>query len=215
MAEPPLETLRQEPVAPAPAFVAPVAEPSREAVRRDAESFAREVEDSRDSFVAPAPVMVEAPRQPLMAPTRAAAPTSQPDPFREAELTNATRRAEPAPAEPTRSRGPSLISKVTGLGRLLGGGQPAERRAEPRAEPTVAPATPPRTASRAADALRTPAPRAAAPAPARPAPAQPAPEPRAAQPRLNLDPADRRTTGGGVADEHLLDIPAFLRRQAN
>jgi cell division protein FtsZ len=82
-------------------------------------------------------------------------------------------------------------------------------------EPTVAPTMPSRSASRTAEALRTPAPRAAAPAPARPAPAQPSPEPRAAQPRLNLDTTDRRTSGGGVADEHLLDIPAFLRRQAN
>ena len=209
--------MRHEPAAPAPSFVAPayvppaVAEPAPVEPRRDAESFAREIEESRDSFRAPAPVMVE-PRQPLVAPTRGAAAVAQPDPFREAELANATRRAEPAaPAEPVRSRGPSLISKVTGLGRLLGGGAAAERRAEP----SVAPALPSRTASRAAEALRAPAPRAAVPAaPARPAPAQPASEPRAvAQPRLNLDTTDRH--GSGSTDEHLLDIPAFLRRQAN
>jgi len=201
----------EEPVQEAPAAMAPVHEPPR----LDAESFARHIEENRESFVAPAPVAVE-PRQPLVAPSR---PRHQPDPFREAELANATRRADPppapVPAEPVRSRGPSLISKVTGLGRLLGGGQAAERRAE--AAPS-APA-PVRTASKAAEALRAPAaplaaPRAAAPAPSRPAPAQqPAAEPRAMQPRLNLGPADRQA--GAVADEHLLDIPAFLRRQAN
>jgi hypothetical protein len=136
----------------------------------------------------------------------------QPDPFREAELANATRRTE---VEPPRSRGPSLISKVTGLGRLLGGGHPVERRAEPVIAP--APVAPQRTATRAAEALRqpavAPAPRAAASQPARPAPAQPAPEARPAQPRLNLDTTDRRSAS--MSDEHLLDIPAFLRRQAN
>ena len=45
-----------------------------------------------------------------------------------------------------------------------------------------------------------------------PAPAQPAPQPQ--QPRLGpLDPADRVTVSKG--EEDLLEIPAFLRRQAN
>ena len=49
------------------------------------------------------------------------------------------------------------------------------------------------------------------PAPQRPA-AQPAPQ--QAQPRLSgLDPADRLAHRNG--DDEILDIPAFLRRQAN
>ena len=51
----------------------------------------------------------------------------------------------------------------------------------------------------------------AEPRPAQQAPARPA---QAAQPRLaGLDPRDR--IGGAQAEEELLDIPAFLRRQAN
>jgi len=49
--------------------------------------------------------------------------------------------------------------------------------------------------------------------PAAQRPAQP-PAPQAAQPRLSgLDPADRLAQRGG--DDEILDIPAFLRRQAN
>jgi len=214
-AEPPVEEPRPQPMVPPPAFVAPLpepvaAEPPRAVAPQDAESFARQVEETRENFLAPPPVKVEA-RPPMAAPATPRQP--QPDPFREAELANATRRTE---VEPPRSRGPSLISKVTGLGRLLGGGHPVERRAEPVIAP--APVAPQRTAAtRAAEALRQPAagpaPRPAASQPARPAPAQPAPETRPAQPRLNLDTTDRRSAS--MSDEHLLDIPAFLRRQAN
>jgi cell division protein FtsZ len=77
---------------------------------------------------------------------------------------------------PQRSRGPSLIERVTGVGRA--------RLTQP-----AAPAPPPR------------------PAPA----AQP--QPRPVQPRLApLEPEER--TGNSKEDD-LLDIPAFLRRQAN
>ncbi len=201
----------------------------------DADVFARRVEEGRQSFVAPAPVMTEA--EPVM--PAAPAPAQRPDPFREAELANASHRPDPAP----RGRGPSLISKVTGLGRLLGGAPaPAERRVEPamerRPEAPMQPQQPAATVQRAAATVRQPAPQQMAPqqavyqAPAQPQP-QPAmpplprtaasqpraaegrsaePRPVPAQPRLNLDPVDRRTS---MADEHLLDIPAFLRRQAN
>jgi cell division protein FtsZ len=54
-------------------------------------------------------------------------------------------------------------------------------------------------------------PAAVAPAPA-PAP-QPAPQPAVAQPRLGgLDPSDRLQP---KSEDDLLEIPAFLRRQAN
>ena len=70
----------------------------------------------------------------------------------------------------------------------------AARHREPAAEPTIA---------------APPAPPAAtAPSQPQPAPAQPQ------QPRLGpLDPADRMTVSKG--EEDLLEIPAFLRRQAN
>src|SRR5262249_44390052 len=76
-----------------------------------------------------------------------------------------------APARP-RGRGPSLIERVTGVGRAR--------------------VTPP-----------TPTPRPAAPAPA----------PRPVQPRLaSLEPDEHAAT---AKEDDLLDIPAFLRRQAN
>jgi cell division protein FtsZ len=95
--------------------------------------------------------------------------------------------AVPSPAaEPTRPtrRGPSLIERVTGVGRA-------------RATPPVAAPAPQRPAAPA------PAPTAApAQTPARPV-----------QQRLgSLEPEER--TGNSKEDD-LLDIPAFLRRQAN
>src|SRR5690606_16368717 len=125
---------------------------------------------------------------------------------------------------PPRGRAPSLISKVTGLGRLLGGTQPQGGRQEP-AEPRQPQAAMPRppAAARPQPVMQPPVmqqPAVPQPQPAMPplprtAASQPRsvePRPAPAQPRLNLDPADRRTS---MADEHLLDIPAFLRRQAN
>jgi cell division protein FtsZ len=115
------------------------------------------------AFIAPKPVDPGVPRQvPLAHP---AVPPSAAD----------------AAARQQRSRGPSLIERVTGVGR----------------------ARPPATAP-----LQQPQPQAQA-VPARPA----APPPRPAQPRLTqLEPEER--TGNSKEDD-LLDIPAFLRRQAN
>jgi len=87
--------------------------------------------------------------------------------------------AAASPATPQRARGPSLIERVTGVGRV---------RATPA--PAAAPPGP------------MPAPRPTGPS-----------QPRPAQPRLTpLDPEER--TGNSKEDD-LLDIPAFLRRQAN
>jgi cell division protein FtsZ len=212
-------------------FAEPYAEPRAQqqapeaaplAPAHDVEAYARQVEEGRQSFVAPAPVMTEPePAMPAMP-----APTPRPDPFREAELANASHVPVPA-----RGRGPSLISKVTGLGRLLGGAhaQP-ERRLEPAvAEPrTAAPSRPqapplhhqpmphqPAQHQPVTQQPSMPQPQPAMPPLPRTAASQPRtvePRPVPAQPRLNLDPAERRTS---MADEHLLDIPAFLRRQAN
>lgn len=55
--------------------------------------------------------------------------------------------------------------------------------------------------------------RPVAPAQQQPAPAQRKVEPQALQPQLQLDPADRMSISR--QEEDMLDIPAFLRRQAN
>jgi cell division protein FtsZ len=111
------------------------------------------------AFIAPRPVDSGPPRQPGAA--------AQPP------IPQAPR--EPQPARP-RGRVPSLIERVTGVGRA-------------RATPPAPPAPP-----------REPQPRAAIPA-------------RPAQPRLApLEPEERP---GTAKEDDLLDIPAFLRRQAN
>ena len=90
--------------------------------------------------------------------------------------------AAETPARP-RSRGPSLIERVTGVGRV--------RLTQPAAVPAPAPAPP---------------------AAARPATA-PSGAPRPAQPRLaSLEPEEQTAS---TKEDDLLDIPAFLRRQAN
>jgi cell division protein FtsZ len=98
------------------------------------------------------------------------------------------------PAARPRARGPSLIERVTGVGRV-------RASAPPPAAPAIPPAAP------------------AAPTPPVAAPRQPPTVPPAAaqqrqnQPRLApLDPEER---GAGSKEDDLLDIPAFLRRQAN
>jgi cell division protein FtsZ len=129
--------------------------------------------------------------------------------FAEADMVNAPAQAR----EPKRRA--SLFERVTGTGRARA------PEAAPQPAPTAAPAP--------AAAAPRPAPAAAAPAAPAPAAAAatvvPAPAPVAAAPlapaaaspvqhRLGgLDPSDRLTTSR--AEDDLLDIPAFLRRQAN
>ena len=90
-----------------------------------------------------------------------------------------------ADAARPRARGPSLIERVTGVGRV---------RATPPAAPVPTP------------------PAATAPPTARPAVPPAAASARAAQPRLA--PLEQEERAGNKEDD-LLDIPAFLRRQAN
>jgi cell division protein FtsZ len=96
------------------------------------------------------------------------------------------------PAARPRARGPSLIERVTGVGRV--------RASAPAAAPPP-PAAP------------------VAPTPPVAAPRQPpAAPPAAAQLRQNqprLAPLDPEERGAGSKEDDLLDIPAFLRRQAN
>jgi len=160
--------LTQNAVAPPRAAVAPpltAAEPSPPAAEAAESAAVRS-----GAFIAPKPVDPGGPRQvPLAHP--AVPPTA-----------DATR---------PRGRGPSLIERVTGVGR---------RPVAPAAPaPIAGPASPP----------PAPAPRPAAPPP----PSAAAAPPRPVQPRLaQLEPEER---SAAAKEDDLLDIPAFLRRQAN
>jgi cell division protein FtsZ len=148
---------------------------------------------------APAPAPAVARAEPAFIPPRAVEPmvavprianpaatrAAPANPFAAADMANAAA----ATREPApRRRLPSLFERVTGTGRA--------RSAE------AAPAQP--------AAARTPAAPAATAATAPAAAPQPAP----VQQRLGgLDPSDRLMTTR--AEDDLLDIPAFLRRQAN
>jgi cell division protein FtsZ len=98
-------------------------------------------------------------------------------------------RGQAQQGEPAR-RGASLFEKMTS--RLTGQPLPAQPAAQPSRMQAQAPAAQ--------------APRVQAREPQRA-------EQPAAQPMLNLDPSDR--IAAPRAEEDLLDIPAFLRRQAN
>jgi cell division protein FtsZ len=101
--------------------------------------------------------------------------------------------ANSAAAKAAPSSRPSLFERVTGIGRS----------AKPAAKAATAPAAP--AAQKAEPQISAPA---AAPARQSPAPAA------APQPRLSgLEGQAPATAAGGQED--LLDIPAFLRRQAN
>ncbi|MGD1876004.1 MAG: cell division protein FtsZ [Kiloniellaceae bacterium] len=152
-----------------------------------------------------------------------------PAPSRQAmERTGMERRAERADPQaaapaPTRS-GQSLFAKVTGAARALTASQGSEtaarsaqaaaRQGEAMAQPTARPMAA-RSAAPAQPERQAAAPAAAPAAASRPTSGTaPAAGGNTAQPRLSgLDPAER--IGHSQAEEDLLDIPAFLRRQAN
>ncbi len=131
------------------------------------------------------------PRPVEVAPT-AAAPAQPANPFAEAEMVNAAKTTAAKPA-----RRPTLFERMTRTGTARTEGE------APRSQPTLVPP------------VGGIMPAATAPATAAPAPA-PAPTPApqaAAQPRLGgLDPTDRIQP---KSEDDLLEIPAFLRRQAN
>jgi cell division protein FtsZ len=122
---------------------------------------------------------------PKPVPAAFAAPV--PEPVMAAPQVEAVR---PTAAAKPASRGPSLFERVTKAGRLLH-----------REEPEI---------SRVAPVVNAPVP-APTPAPAVAAAPAPAPAPTAQAKLGPLDPAERP----GSKEEDLLDIPAFLRRQAN
>ncbi|MEE8141359.1 MAG: cell division protein FtsZ [Alphaproteobacteria bacterium] len=187
-----------------------------------------------DSFLPPPPV--EAPESPAQAYPPM---PGHPDPMAEADLVNAG--LAPPKSSPGRRKGPSLFERVTGTGRARANHRPAD--AMPKAGANVEPslgtaATLPATATQAVPqppSMVAPDPDQAPEKPAAmypmldrdlaapsgeiaPEPAAAAPEPEAApdlpaqgdlgslEPKAGLD---------KDVQEDLLEIPAFLRRQAN
>jgi len=109
------------------------------------------------------------------------------DPFKEADLVNG------GSSDDSRRRGPNLFQRITGAARESRPEMPA-----PRVTPPASRTAPEQPAS----ASQPEKPRETAP--------QPAPK----QARLSgVDPEDRLKTS--QSDDDLLEIPAFLRRQAN
>jgi len=179
------------------------------------------------------------PKEPEVQPQTASAPFIPPKPaaaerteakpatprqanaFAEAAIANAGAQAE-------RKRGRSLFQKVTGaVNRAMAEDTVAEAPAQPeRREPTAArPAPTPEAPKPVAEAAPAPSPAVAetpaepeavkAPEPAKPVaatPAAPAPAP-AQQSLADIKPAAPRESAR--AEEDMLEIPAFLRRQAN
>jgi cell division protein FtsZ len=190
--------------APTPVALAPVASaPELPAQRieptltpRPAPSSLSSGLSSSGAFIPPAPA------------ERISRPALQADPLNAAALLNGGKRPAPAPEAPAK-RSPNLFERITGTGLA------SRLKAEPKAEAPVAKMEP--------VAPKAPLMAEPAPAPVMAAPAlapTPAPQPTPArleekiQPRLGgLDSADRAPAAS--PEEDLLDIPAFLRRQAN
>ena len=136
--------------------------------------------------------------RPALAPKQSREPEVQPDAFAEAALTNgASVQAPESKAKPT--RGPSLLERMTGTGRARQKAREAESTSH---EPSFG---------------RRDQAEPGAPAPQPEIKAEPVVTPEPVAPKTSssmpaIDPADRLAP---AADDDLLDIPAFLRRQAN
>jgi cell division protein FtsZ len=185
----PVETLRPVP-ARAQATDAPAGTESGQPAKADAGGDARAAAEIAAATPArPAAPVTERPfMPPPAADPRNPEPARQPDPFKAADLLN------PAPAI-EKKRASSLFRRITGTG-------------QPRNEPE-------RTAKREPPVLATSNERAAPPPP-RPEPA-PARTEAAAPVQRRLDGVDPQDRGPAQSqgEDDLLDIPAFLRRQAN
>jgi len=180
----------------------------------------------------PPPAPAEAPRgtltqpvmtQPALQPARAGAakPFIAPPPVERMPpapppATPQAMAPQPAPAAPPTRRIPNLFSRVTGSAwarnSASGNNAPGTREA-------VTPQMRATPAQRPAPTLSPPLAAPQVSAPPAPAATHPTAQPAAgvaqpAQPRLSgLDPKDR--LAASRVEEDLLDIPAFLRRQAN
>jgi cell division protein FtsZ len=189
-----------------------------------------------DSFLPPPPVQVaDVPERTRTDMIRAA------DPLAEAEMVNAG--LMPAKASPARRRGPSLFERVTGTGRARS--ERAQKATASRPDTGMEPRLGFGESRPAAPVQAPPSDGAREPIGEPPAPRgeSVAPPPKAPEPRLDMDasPASRESeaeaaaepkpapnpTQGDLGDldpkgpldkdvqEDLLEIPAFLRRQAN
>ncbi len=152
-------------------------------------------ERAEEGFIAPPPVEPDTKRPSYNEPTRT------PNPFAEAELANSgneriSEQSRPT-AVPRRRRAHSLFAKMSDAARAFQGVNQAETPEEPSTErvPEPAQAQPNAPGTPRAGAVRQ--------------------DPQVTQqPRFSgLDPAER--IASSAAEEELLDIPAFLRRQAN
>lgn len=178
------------------------AEPQRAAPFPQA-AFERGVEPgetrSDDAFIAPRPVEPE----PEPAPVAAEA-----DPFAAAALANGSRVSRQTGGDAAafdRKKAQRLFARMTGgaARALSAAAQVGEQPEPPRAEPSLSDA-----GARGAEPVRVAAEGASATTAPRAAPSS------AAQPRLaGLDTAE--PGGATQPEEEFLDIPAFLRRQAN
>jgi cell division protein FtsZ len=135
---------------------------------------------------------------------------SQPDPYHVAEMVNATNEPRPekaATAGSGKNRAYSLFRRVTDAARALQG----EGEAQPATQPAPTVARDSADWDARTDDSSQPAPAEREPAARVSVKASPeAPS----QPRLSgLDPSERLATS--KEDEDMLEIPAFLRRQAN
>ncbi len=214
--------------APAPTPEAPVKMAADEVWQREDEARSTGMASAPEQRAAP-PVEPEAAQpvaeaRPFIPPAPIEAPESLhdratgADPFREAEMLNAAPVAD-------KKRSSNLLERMTGTSWLRRDSADKTKPASAAAPAaTPAPETPPETPKapkisapgahivaaaenrQAAAPMPTPA-AVTAPPPAKPAPVD-------SQPRLSgVDPQDRLPSS--QSEEDLLDIPAFLRRQAN
>ncbi|MBK1666825.1 cell division protein FtsZ [Rhodovibrio sodomensis] len=179
-----------------------------------------------DAFIAPAPA--QAPRQPKA--RQADYPAEE---RAQAARTGAAQNTERGGETGLKRKGRSLFARVTGAARSTSTAPEREAPAAPRRaeEPTLA--TGQRAAQPQARQPESRQPESRQPEPHQPEPARepagetrtqarpqaaraearPEPQRESSQPRLSgLDPADRHDP---AQDDDQLDIPAFLRRQAN
>jgi len=217
--------------APAPAAKAPTPAPRPIEVRAEMERspiakapVAKPPVDEKAPTATAAPVAEPTPkaeaapaREPFI-PPRAAAPVrreplAKPDPFAEAALTNA------GAAEPKKPRrGPSLFERMTG-GRKNREAEPADDKVWDAvlAKEAGSDAKAKRTEPRLDTTTAKPAMTAAKPAVTSPAGPAPAAEKKAFEKEAPVA-TEATPTPQGLApepEEDLLEIPAFLRRQAN
>jgi len=164
---------------------------------------------AKDAFIPPPPVR------------RTVVKTAdQPDPFAAAAMANGpAHKAKQAKEGPARRR-PTLFETVTGIGRSakagiarLEGSKPALVKDEPKIEPKVGPRVEPPLVSK-------PEPAAAEAKPEAPKPPQPGKSAALAEASAKATPQSEpepepEAEETDQPEEDLLDIPAFLRRQAN